>query len=438
MPDGWLIDDQRSNSHISKEDFELTWRPTIDKKYFAMLPALLLIASACGGTTATGGTTFKGTKKVGLSTSLTGSVASYGQAGLNGITMAIDEVNAKGGVNGYKIELDQADDAAKAALGTENARRLIVEDKVVSLFGAVSSAVCLAESPIAKQYTVPFITFTCNDFNLTTTKFQPYIASVVPNTYMEGRAIANYLGAQSKYKTYYIIAPDYSFGHTEADAFKARLKEINPSAKIVGEDYPKLGATDYTSYINKILGVTPLPDIVYSNIYSGDLVTFVKQATPFDFFNKVSFSTLTSTDDLQTLGNDFPKNLLGYARAPFYAIDTPENKDFIQRFKARFLKDPSEWAIMGYDAFNLWANAANKAGDFGADKVMAKIVGQPFKGLRGTFTIRAIDHQANVPEWVGVTAANAAYPFPTFATATLIPGDSLLMPEDQVKKLQGG
>jgi branched-chain amino acid transport system substrate-binding protein len=417
-----------------EEDFTLSSLPTIAKKCLALVPALLLVASACGGTTTSGGTTFKGTKKVGLSTSLTGSVASYGQAGLNGIQMAIDDVNSKGGVNGYKIELDPADDAAKAALGTENARRLIVEDKVVALFGAVSSAVCLAESPIAKQYTVPFITFTCNDFNLTTTKFQPYIASVVPNTFMEGTAIANYLGAQSKYKTYYIIAPNYSFGHTEADAFKARLKVLNPSAQIIGEDYPALGATDYTSYINKIIAAKP--DIVYSNIYSGDLVTFVKQATPFDFFNKVSFSTLTSTDDLQTLGNDFPKNLLGYARAPFYAIDTPENKDFILRFKARFLKDPSEWAIMGYDAYNLWANAANKAGVFDADKVMANIVGQPFKGLRGTFTIRAIDHQADVPEWVGVTAASTTYPFPIFATATLVPGSTLLMPEDQVKKLQ--
>ena len=164
----------------------------------------------------------------------------------------------------------------------------------------------------------------------------------------------------------------------------------------------------------------------------------MKQATPFDFFKKVSFSTLTSTDDLQTLGNDFPTNLLGYARAPFYAISTPENTDFIKRYQARFLKYPSEWAIMGYDAFNLWADSANTAGSFDADKVMGKIVGQPFKGLRGTFTIRAIDHQADVPEWVGVTTASTTYPFPIFGTATLVPGSSLLMPEDQVKKLQGG
>jgi branched-chain amino acid transport system substrate-binding protein len=351
--------------------------------------------------------------------------------------MAIDDINGKTGVNGYKIELDAADDAAQPAKGSENAKRLIVEDSVVALFGAVSSGVCLAESPLAKQYKVPFITFTCNDYNLTTRKFQPYIASVVPNTYMEGRAIANYVANQStKYKTIYMIAPDYSFGHTEADSFKKRLLELNPGAKIIGEDYPKLGATDYTSYITKILAAQP--DLVYSNIYSGDLVTFVKQAAAYDFFKKVQFATLTSTNDLQTLGKDYPVNLLGYARAPFYAIDTPENRDFVKRYKAKFGSEPAEWSIMAYDGFNLWANAANKAGDFDADKVMAKIVGQPFKSLRGTFTIRTIDHQADVPEWVGVTATTSDYPFPIFKNAQMVSGASLLMPESEVKTLQAG
>jgi len=231
-----------------------------------------------------------------------------------------------------------------------------------------------------------------------------------------------------------MIAPDYSFGHTEANAFKARLKELNPSVTIVGEDYPPLGAKDYTSYINKILAAKP--DLVYSNIYSGDLITFVTQATPYDFFNKVQFATLTSTNDLQDLGSKYPLNLLGYARAPFYAINTPEMKDFVTRYKAKFGKEPAEWSIMAYDAFNLWANAANKAGDFDSDKVMAKIVGQPFKSLRGTFTIRDIDHQADVPEWVGVTAMTGDYPFPIFKNAQLVSGASLLMPVDDVKKLQ--
>jgi branched-chain amino acid transport system substrate-binding protein len=404
-------------------------------RYVAVLPAVLLVISACGSTP-TPATTFKGTKKVGLSTSLTGSVSSYGIAGQNGLQMAIDDMNGKAGVNGYKIELDAADDAGAADKGSDNAKRLILEDRVVALFGSVSSAVCLAESPIAKANKTPFITFTCNDFNLTTTKFQPYIASVVPNTYMEGRAIANYLAPQSQNKNYYIIASDYSFGHTEANAFKARLTELNPSVKIIGEDYPNPRATDYTPYINKILAAKP--DIVYSSLYSGALLTFVNQATPYDFFNKVKFATLTSTTDLQDLGSKYPTNLTGYARAPFYAITTQENKDFVKRYKDRFQKEPAEWAILAYDAFNVWATAANKAGDFDGDKVMAKIVGQSFKTLRGDLKIRTLDHQANAPEWVGVTAMTPDYQFPIFKEAKLISGDSLLMPESDVQKLQAG
>ena len=401
----------------------------------AVLPAVLLFVVACGNPTPTS-TGFKGTKKVGLSTSLTGGIASYGLAGQNGLQMAIDEVNAKNGVNNYKIELDAVDDAGQADKGSENAKRLILEDHVVALFGSVSSAVCLAESPIALANKTPFITFTCNDYFLTTKNYQKYIASVVPNTYMEGRAIANYLAPQSQYKNYYIIASDYSFGHTEANAFKARLTELNPGAKVTGEDYPPLRATDYTPYINKILAAKP--DLVYSSLYSGPLNIFVNQATTYDFFNRVKFATLTSTTDLQDLGSKYPTNLTGYARAPFYAITTQENKDFVKRYKDRFGKEPAEWAILAYDAFNVWAAAANKAGDIDGDKVMAKIVGQTFKTLRGDLKIRTLDHQANAPEWVGVTAMTSDYPFPIFKDPKQISGDSLLMPESEVQKLQSG
>ena len=403
----------------------------------ALVMAGALLTLACGGSSgSTTGTAPKGTKKVGHSTSLSGSIASYGAAGVSGLQMAMDEVNAKGGVNGYKIELDPLDDQAKADVGTENARRLIEEDKVVALFGSVSSAVCLAESPIAKQFKVPFLTFMCNTVNLSTKNYEPYFSSVIPNTFMEGTAIGIDMAGQSKYKNYYVLAPDYEFGHVEADAFKKALAANNPSAKIIGEEYPKLGTTDFTPFITKILAANPKPDVVYSNIYSGDLVTFIKQAKPYDFFNKVTFATLTATDDLQTLGADFPINLRGYSRAPFYAIDTPANKDFVKRYKDKTGKYPSEWAILGYDAFNMWAAAANKAGTFSGEKVIANLEGKSFDSLRGKLTIRKLDHQGDASEWVGTTAKTPDYPFPIFTDIKVYSGAKLLMPEEDVKKLQ--
>ncbi len=403
-------------------------------KSAAVLAAVALLAAACGGGGATTGTTFKGTKKVGISTSLTGSSAVFGEAGVNGIQVAVDDTNKKGGVNGYKIELVTRDDAGDPAKAPENVRQMILEEKAVAIFGSVTSSACLAVSPITRQFKVAFFTFTCNTVNLTTRKFQPYIVSVVPNTVMEGSAIGIDMGKRTQYKTFYVLAPDYEFGHVEADAFKAALKKTNANAQIVQESYPKLGSSDFTPFITKILAAKP--DVVYSNIFAADLVTFVKQAKQFDFFNKVVFTTQSSTDDLQTLGAEFPVNIRGYARAPFYAIDTPQNKDFITRYRARFQRYPSDWAIMGYDAFTVWAAGANKATTFDADKVVSSVTGQGFTTLRGQITIRAVDHQADAPEWLGTLSASPDYPFPIFKDINRVPGDQLWLSEDEVKKLQ--
>jgi branched-chain amino acid transport system substrate-binding protein len=305
---------------------------------------------------------------------------------------------------------------------------------VVGLFGPVTSSACLAISPLAKQYKVTFFTFVCNTVNLTTRKFEPYIVSMVPNTYMEGSSIGIDLGKKSQYKTYYVIAPDYEFGHVEADAFKVALKKTNSSAQIVGEDYPKLGATDYTSYITKILAAKP--DVVYTNIFANDLVTFVKQAKSYDFFSKTFFTTQTSVDDLITLGADFPTNIRGYGRAPFFAINTSQNKDYIKRYKDKYSKYPSDWAIMGYDAFNVWASGANKAGSFDASKIVDNVAGHDFTTLRGKVTVRKIDHQADVPEFLGTTTLTSDYPFPIFKDTSSVPGKQLWLSEDEVKKLQ--
>jgi branched-chain amino acid transport system substrate-binding protein len=403
----------------------------------AALAVTALVLFACGGSSggsSGGGQSFKGTKKVGLTTAISGTSATFGAAAQNGLQMAVDDVNSKGGVNGYKIQLVVRDDANKPDAATENARSLVLEDKVVGLFGPVTSSACLAISPLAKQYKVTFFTFVCNTVNLTTRKFQPYITSLVPNTVMEGSAIGIDIGKKKQYRTYYVIAPDYEFGHVEADAFKAALKKTNSDAQIIGEDYPKLGTTDFTSYITKILAAHP--DVVYTNIFSADLVTFVKQAKPYDFFNKTTFTTQTSIDDLQTLGADFPLNIRGYTRAPFFAINTSQAKDYTNRYKSRFGKYPSDWAIMGYDAFNVWAAAANKAGNFDAQKIIDNTVGQSFTTLRGKVTIRKVDHQADVPEWLGTTTQSSEYPFPIYKDVEAVPGKQLWLSEDEVKKLQ--
>jgi branched-chain amino acid transport system substrate-binding protein len=400
--------------------------------WVAIVVAALVVAS-CGTSNKPAGAT-KGTKNIGLSTSISGSAQLFGEAGIKGIQLAVDEINAKAGVNGYTINLITRDDVGAPNKAVENVRGMILEDKAVAIFGSVTSSACLAVSPVTKQYNVPFFTFTCNTVNLTTKNFQSNIVSVVPNTHMEGGAIGVDIGKKTQYKTFYMLAPDYEYGHVEADAFKKALQKTNPSARIIGEDYSTYPTANFTPYITKILGAKP--DVAYSNIFAGDLVNFVTQATPFDFFNKTIFTTQSSVDDLQTLGAKFPVNIRGYARAPFFAIDTQANRDFVKRYRAKYNKYPSDWAIMGYDAFTIWAAGANKAGSFDTKKVLDNVVGQSFNTLRGKITIRKIDHQGDVPEWLGTLTMTPDYPFPIFKDTVRVPGDQLWLSEDEVKKLQ--
>ncbi|MCL5959512.1 MAG: ABC transporter substrate-binding protein, partial [Chloroflexi bacterium] len=168
-----------------------------------------------------------------MATDLSGSAALLGVAGVNGVTLAVEDLNAAGGVLGKKIELIVRNTEGRPEAGTREVRDLIQREKVAALMGPVSSAVGLAESAVAKENKVPIFLHTSNTERLTVDLGHPYVFSVVPNTGIEGRAQAIDM-AKLPYKTYYIIGPDYEFGHLEANAFKEKMKELRPDVQFVG------------------------------------------------------------------------------------------------------------------------------------------------------------------------------------------------------------
>jgi branched-chain amino acid transport system substrate-binding protein len=153
-------------------------------------------------------------------------------------------------------------------------------------------------------------------------------------------------------------------------------------------------------------------------------------------------TTLVSVDELNSLQSKYPIGMHAYMRAPFFALQTGNSKltDFISRYKAKYNDYPSDWAIMDYDAFNVYATGANAAKTFDPDKVRAQIVGKSFDSLRGyKFTIRSGDQQANVGETTGTTVDSAGkYPFPVLSGQTTLKGDDLIMPTTLMQELQGG
>ena len=401
----------------------------------SLVVAIALLGAACERGTVGGEDqgTAEGPAKVALITDSAGSTSLYGVSNINGVRMAIDELNEDGGVLGEEVELLVRDSKADPELGVSLAREAILQDEVSAIFGPVSSAVAAAMTNVARQYKTPIFFHTSNTQTLTTENFHPYAFVVVPNTTMEGRGNAIDL-AEEPYERWAVIAPDYEFGHLQSDAFIEKLQELNPDVEIVKKVYPALGETEFTSFINSILAENP--DAVYGALFAGDLIAFTQQAAPLGFFDEVFFTSLYSTDELQALGDAAPEGVRGYSRAPFFAIDSPQIDEFVQNYRDRYGIFPSDWAIMAYDAVKLWAEGVEEAGSLDPDALVDALEGYEFESLRGTVTIRPVDHQASVPVYSGTVTFDPEIGFATYTDVREIPGEEVWLSEEEVQQQQ--
>ncbi|MGH6681827.1 MAG: ABC transporter substrate-binding protein, partial [Bradyrhizobium sp.] len=337
------------------------------------------------------------TVTIGQSTTLSGPIAELGVTGVNGIQMAVDAINASGGLLGKHVKLVTADDHLSPATGTSNIRNMSLSDKAVAIFGPVASSVGVAEATVAGQYKTPYFTFTSNDIKMTTTNFTKYTFQLVPNTVMEPRAIAKFLAAKVGKKpiTISTITPNYSFGRDTVDAFLKALKADGVKYTVKAQQTPPLGATQYTSYIATLLA-SPA-DYTFIGEYGGDLITLTKQAKGFGFFKKTNAMGFYDRAQLKALAGQVPAGIIAWDRAPFWAMKGPGMQKFIDGYHKKYNEWPSAWAILGYASVQAWADGVKKAGSFSADKVVAALSGATEQVIYGPVTLRACDHQADVP-----------------------------------------
>ena len=405
--------------------------------------AACALLAACGPSSASSAGSGS-TITVGESTTLSGSIAELGQTGLQGVQLAVDDLNTHGGLLGKKIKVVSADDAATPATGAANAKNMILQDHVVALFGPVSSAVAAAEEQLAGEYKVPIFFHTSNDISLMSSSFNPYAFQVVPNTDMEPRSAALYLDSEvkaGKIKTPIALgtfAPDYSFGQDSVAGFIQALKYYQVPFKLVSQQWPSLEATDISSNLSALLAAKP--SVVYNAQFGGDLVTFVKQAAPFGFFKKTTMLSMLNTAELATLGAGAPAGSVAFDRAPWFAMNEPGVSAFATEYHAKYHQWPDTWAVLAYTSVQVWAYGVKHAGSFDAGKVSAAIAGASIPTIRGSITIRGCDHQAEIPEYVGTvaTAANSQTGFPlwTAGSAFTAPFSKIALSCGQMKAMQ--
>jgi branched-chain amino acid transport system substrate-binding protein len=372
--------------------------------------------------------------KIGWVADMSGIGATFYKSQKNAVDLFVEETNATGGFLGKKIEVIARDAALKPDVGANLARELILSEKCEFLIGPTSSAVALAVSKVSKEFKKIVFFHTSNAESITTTDFQPYMFQVVPNTGIEGRGYILYL-SQKPYTKYGYIGYDYAYGHTQFEAAKDLLNKLNPKAEIVVELWPKVGETNFSSYIPTLMAKNP--EVIFSSLWGGGLASFVKQAVPYGLFKKTTLTALYDLDMLRGAGQEMPEGLLGYARCPFYGVDTPQMVAFVKKYTEKYKEEPADWALMVYDGLLALKKAVDTAKTFDADTLVKTLEGMKWTSLRGERYIRAEDHMANVGIYVGTTAKDPRYKdFLILKDVVEVPAEKAWLPADEAKKLQ--
>jgi branched-chain amino acid transport system substrate-binding protein len=353
--------------------------------------------------------------KVGFPMILSGPGALFGEPASKGAQMFVDEINAKGGVLGRKIELLPRDTKGNADEAVRVSRELILKENVDFLVGTLTSAEGPAVSVVAKENKIVFIAPIPKTDQLTAPdKLHPYVFRVSANTTMEGRSAAEIVAKWPVTKVA-TISPDYAYGQDVTKSFVDHLKKIKPSVQIVDQQWPKLGEADYTPFINAQMAKKP--DAIFSSLWGGHFVTFSKQAKPLGYFDAVKYNVVAvgeagSPESTKAMGKDYPVGIWGNSYDAFYWGESPAHRDYVARL-SKYLKDeyPSSWAIQGYTGMQFLTEAIKKAGSTDSDKVSKALLGLTIDTPIGKQTIREKDHQANRGQLYGKTVMDPKYPF---------------------------
>ena len=347
---------------------------------------------------------------------MTGRAGRYGKDSVSGAEIAADEINAKGGVNGRMIDLIFTDSKANPGYAVKVAKRYITEDKVNFLFGVVSSAVGLAVTEVSKENKVIFVGTDHASTKLTMEKFQPYYFRVSNNTYQSAAAAALYAKDKKDWKKYYVIGPDYEYGHRTWEDFWMLLQRTRKDVQLVGQAWPKLFEPDYTPYITAILNAKP--DVLVTTFWGGDTVAFIKQALPYKLFDKMKFFNYDGGGNyelLEAMPNTLPKGLVLSSRHHLNWPDTELNRSFVKKFKENSGRFPSYAAEGAYAGVYFIAEAVRQAGTAEdveklvsvMEKITIKLPEDP-DGF--TSYMRPIDHQIVQVQAIGETVPNNEYP----------------------------
>ncbi|MEU8174357.1 urea ABC transporter substrate-binding protein [Microbispora hainanensis] len=349
---------------------------------FALATATL---AACGGQSSTNSTSASSggsdTIKVGILHSLSGTMAISEVTVRDAELLAIEEINAAGGVLGKKLEPVVEDGASDWPTFAEKATKLIAQDKVATVFGGWTSASRKAMLPVFEKRKA-LLWYPVQYEGLESSPYIFYTGATTNQQIVPG---LDYLKEQGK-KKLFLVGSDYVFPRTANKIIKAYAAANG--MEVLGEEYTPLGHTEYSTLVNKITEAKP--DAVFNTLNGDSNVAFFKQlkSTGITAEQMPVMSVSVAEEEVKGIGVD---NVAGQLVAWNYyqTTDTPENEKFVAAFKAKYgadkvTSDPME---AGYNAVYLWAEAAKKAGSTDVEAVKKAAGGVTLDRPEGKVTI---------------------------------------------------
>jgi branched-chain amino acid transport system substrate-binding protein len=316
-----------------------------------------------------------------------------------GWQLALDQINAKGGVLGRKLEIIARDDAGKPATAVTVANELVNGENVDLLTGTILSNVGLAVADFANQHKIFFLATQPLTDALIWEKGNRYTFRLRPSTFTQAAILAKQ-AAQFPAKRWATIAPDYEFGQSAVADFKAQLKELRPDVEFVGAQWPPLGKLDAGAVVEATLAAQP--EAIFNATFGSDLAKLARAAATRHAFDRLSVvSILTGEPEyLAPLKDDTPSGWLvtGY---PWASIKTQEHQAFVDAYMARYNEPPNIGALMGYINTYVLAKALTEAGGPQTDALIKAMEHLSLETPVGKIAFRAIDHQSTLGVYIG-------------------------------------
>jgi branched-chain amino acid transport system substrate-binding protein len=346
--------------------------------------------------------------------------------------LAVEEINAAGGVNGKKLELITRDDNASPGDAVRAAEELVSREKIDVLAGAFLSNTGLALTDFAKQKKFFYLAGEPLTDKIIWGSGNKYTFRLRPGTYMQAAMLVPE-AVKLKKKRWALVYPNYEYGQSAVAAFKELLKAAQPDVEFVVEQAPPLGKLDAGSVAQAIADAKP--DAIFNVLFGADLTKFVREGTTRGIFQgKEVVSVLTGEPEyLDPLKDDTPNGWIvtGY---PWYGIQTPEHKAFFLAYHAKYKDYPRLGSVVGYTMIKSIAAGAKKAKSTEADKLVAAFSGLQMDSPFGKFTFRAEDHQSTMGAFVGKTKLESGKG--VMVDYKYLDGAKFLPSNEQVKKLR--